>query len=266
MIRLSNKVALVTGASRGVGKGVAMGLGEVGATVYITGRTVTEGEAAVPLAGTVGATAQAVTRLGGQGIAVQCDHRIDSMVDAVFNLIDTEQGRLDVLVNNAWAGYEGYATGKHLPPSVPFWEKPLSFWDENLDGVRWAYVASWHAARRMAERGSGLIVNISFGVPNPGDPSYNVAKTGIDRMTWDMAAQLRDRGVAVVSLYPGLVRTENVLSNAQWFDMSQSQSPLFTGRAVAALAADPDVMGKSGHPYEVAELAREYGFTDVPMD
>ncbi|MEO8396968.1 MAG: SDR family NAD(P)-dependent oxidoreductase, partial [Chloroflexota bacterium] len=149
---LTGKVALVTGASRGVGKGIALGLGEAGATVYITGRTVREGEAAVPLAGTVAATAQAVTEIGGTGIPVACDHRNDARVAAVFALIAGEQTRLDVLVNSAWAGYEGYVTGKHMPPGFSFWKKPMSYWDDNLDGLRWTYIASWHAAQRMVEQ------------------------------------------------------------------------------------------------------------------
>jgi dehydrogenase/reductase SDR family protein 1 len=260
---LTGKVALVTGASRGVGKGIALGLGEVGATVYVTGRTVSEGEASVPLPGTVGSTAQAVTEIGGKGIAVQCDHRIDAMVGAVFALIEGEQTRLDVLVNNAWAGYEGYVTGKHMPPNFPFWEKPMSYWDDNLNGLRWAFIASWFAAKRMVERRGGLIVNVSNGTPNPGDPSYGVAKSATDRLTVEMAHQLREYNVAVVSLYPGLVRTENILVNAQWFDMTHSEAPLFSGRAVAALAADPQIMDKSGRAVVVAELAREYGFVDL---
>ena len=261
---LTGKVALVTGASCGVGKGIALGLGEAGATVYVTGRTVIEGEAAVPLAGAVGSTATAVTEIGGTGIPVPCDHRIDSLVEALFARIDVEQAKLDLLVNNAWAGYEGYVTDKHLPPNFAFWDKPLSYWDDNLDGLRWAYVASWHAAKRMVAQRGGLIVNVSNSVPNPGDPAYGIAKSATDRLTVEMAHQLREHKVAVISLYPGLVRTENVLANAQWFDMSQSESPLFSGRAVAALAADLQIMGKSGRAFVVTELAREYGFIDLP--
>ena len=260
---LTGKVALVTGASRGVGKGIALGLGEAGATLYVTGRTVAEGEAAVPLAGTVGATAAETTQIGGKGIAVPCDHRDDSQVEAVFQRIEREAGRLDLLVNNAWAGYEGYVTGKHLPPGVSFWQKPLSYWDDNLDGLRWTYSASWFAAKRMVEQESGLIINVSNDVPNPGDPAYGVAKSGTDRLTWEIAHALREHHIAVVSIYPGLVRTENVLANAQWFDLSQSESPLFSGRAAAALAADPNILDKSGRTFTVAALAREYGFEDI---
>ena len=263
MSTLSGKVALVTGASRGVGKGIAMALGEAGAIVYVTGRTVEEGQAAIPLPGTVGQTAADVTRMGGQGIAVPCDHRDDAQVRAVFERIQQEQGRLDILVNNAWAGYEGYIDNHHLPPFAPFWEKSIAYWDENMDGVRWAYVASVLAAPHMVQRRAGLIVNISFSPLDLGNPAYNAAKTAVDRMTGDMAHQLREHQVAVVALHPGLVRTEGVLVNAQYFDMSNSESPQYTGRAVAALAADPAVMEKSGQVLNVARLAQAYDFVDI---
>lgn len=259
---LTGKIALVTGASRGVGKGIAKGLGEAGATVYVTGRTVKEGEATVPLAGTVGATAAAVSAAGGVGIAIQCDHRDDAQVQALFERIRAEQGKLDILVNNAWAGYEGWVTGKYASDGANFWEKPLSMWTDNLEGLHWAFAATVIAVPLLIGQG-GLIVNISNGVPNPGEPTYNIAKVGTDRLTIDAASQLRDHGVTVVSLYPGLVRTENVLVNAEWFDMSKSESPLFTGRAVAALASDPQVIEKTGKVLVVAELARLYGFEDV---
>ena len=260
---LAGKVALVTGASRGVGKGIAMALGEAGAVVYVTGRTVEEGQAAVPLSGTIGQTAAEVTRLGGQGIALPCNHHDDAQVTAVFEHITHEQGHLDILVNNAWAGYEGYSDNRHLPPLAPFWAKPIDYWDENLCGVRWAYVASVLAAQRMVAQETGLIVNISFSPLDPGNPAYNAAITATDRMTGDMAHQLRAHRVAVVALHPGLVRTEGVLANAQYFDFSNSESPQFTGRAVVALAGDPAVLEKTGRVLNVARLAEEYDFYDV---
>lgn len=263
MSTLLGKVALVSGASRGVGKGIALSLGEAGAVVYVTGRTVEENQAVVPLPGTIGQTAAEVTRLGGQGLAAQCDHSDDAQVEAVFQRIQQEQGHLDILVNNAWAGYEGYFSNRHYAPLHPFWEKPIQYWDENLIGVRWAYVASVLAAQRMVQQQAGLIVNISFSPLSPGNPAYNAAKTAMDRMASDMAHQLREHYVTVVSLHPGLVRTEGVLAQAQYFDLSNSESPQFTGRAVVALAADPAVLEKAGQTLNVAKLAQEYNFTDI---
>lgn len=260
---LTGKVALVTGASRGVGCGIAMSLGEAGATVYVTGRTVEGSPAAVPLAGTIQRTAAEVTRLGGQGIAVRCDHRDDAQVEAVFQRIRDEQGRLDILVNNAWAGYEGYHANTYPPPGVPLWDRPAAFWDENLIGVRWTYIASRLAAPIMIAQHQGLIVNISFGALMPGNAAYNVAKTATDRLAWEMAQVLQEYHVTVLSLYPGLVRTEGVLLNAQYFDLSNSESPQFTGRAVAALAADPHLLERTGQAWVVARLAEEYGFDDI---
>ncbi len=260
---LTGKVALVTGASRGVGKGIALSLGEAGATIYITGRSRQEGESSVALPGTISQTAQEVTALGGQCLPVHCDHRDNDQVAAVFERIMAEQGRLDLLVNSAWGGYEGYADGRHLPPDFPFWEKPIHYWDENLDGLRWAYVASHYAARIMVPQGSGLIVCISFRVPESGNPAYNIAKTGTDRLAREMADQLRPHQIAAVSLSPGLVRTELVLKNAQYFDMSTSESPQYSGRAVVALVSDPAIMARSGQALLVADLARAYDFDDI---
>ncbi|HEV2087710.1 MAG TPA: SDR family NAD(P)-dependent oxidoreductase [Cryptosporangiaceae bacterium] len=264
-LALGDKVALVTGASRGIGRGVALGLGEAGATVYVTGRTTAPGTSAARLPGTVTQTAEAVTAGGGRGVAVPCDHGDDAQVQAVFDRITAEHRRLDVLVNSVWGGYERFTDGTPFNGG-PFWEQPLALWDSmHRIGVRAHYVAASLAAPLMVARGSGLIVNISsfaarvFVPPVP----YGVAHAAIDRMTADMAAELRPRGVAVVSLYPGLARTESVLANAEHFDLSNSESPQLTGRAVAALVEDPDVMAWSGSWLVTAELARRYGFSDV---
>ncbi len=261
MQSLAGQIALVTGASRGIGKGIALALGDAGATVYLTGRTVDEAQAAVPLPGTIHQTAAEVTRRGGTGIAVRCDHRADSQVQAVIDQIRRDHGQLDILVNNAWAGYEGYVTGTHYPPNHPFWEKPLSYWDDNLDGVRWAYVASALAVPLLIPA-RGLIVNLSFPAPL-GNPPYGVAKTAVDRLTVEIAQQVQPHQITVVSLYPGLVRTENVLANAQYFDLSNSESPEFTGRAIVALAADPQRLEKTGKTLVVARLAQDYAFDDI---
>ncbi len=260
---LAGRIALVTGGSRGVGKGVALSLGAQSATVYITGRTLDTANATVPLPGTLHDTAAGVNQAGGKGIAVQCDHRDDAQVQAVMQRIKEEQGRLDILVNNAWAGYEGYVDDRHLPPDTPFWQKPVAFWDENLIGVRWAYVASTYAAPLMIASDRGLIVNISYSPLTPGNPAYNVAKCAADRLAFEMAHTLREHNVAVVALHPGLVRTELVLQNAQYFDMSNSESPQFTGCAVIALAADLNVIQKSGQALVVAQLAQDYNFDDI---
>lgn len=263
---LAGKVALVTGASRGVGKGIALGLGEAGATVYITGRTVEEGKAAVDLPGTIHQTVHEVTQLGGKGSAIRCDHRNDQEVEAVFQRILTEESRLDILVNNVWGGYEHFNDGTEFWNEKGFWTAPISRWDAMFQaGVRAHYVASVLAARIMIAQRAGLIVNISFFAAHREDRgvAYGVAKAASDRMAACMAYELREHNVAAISLYPGLVRTESVMKAARFFDLSNSESPQFIGRAVAALAADPAIMQKSGQTLVAAALALEYGFTDV---
>ena len=266
MQTLLGKVALVTGASRGIGKGIALGLGEAGATVYITGRTIEEGQAAVDLPGTIYQTAEEVAELGGQCIAIQCDHRDDQQVEAVFGRIRAEQNRLDILVNNVWGGYEHFNDGTEFWKEKGFWTAPLSRWDKMFQaGVRAHYVSSVFAAPMMIAQGSGLIVNISFFAAQKDNSgvSYGVAKSASDRMAACMAYELQEHNVAAVSLYPGLVRTESVLKAGEFFDLSNSESPQFIGRAIAALASDPQVMTKSGQVLVAAAVAQEYGFTDI---
>lgn len=266
MAVLTGTVALVTGASRGVGKGIALGLGEAGATVYITGRTVAAGQAAVDLPGTIHETAEAVTRLGGRGIAVRCDHTNDDEVRELFRRIQAEQGRLDILVNNVWGGYEFYNDGTEFWNEKGFWTAPLSRWDKSFQaGVRAHYVASVFAAPLMIAQESGLIVNISFFAAQRDDRgvAYGAAKAADDRMAACMAHELREHNVAVVSLYPGLVRTEGVMKAAQFFDLSNSESPQFIGRVIAALAADPERMRHSGQVLVAATVAQEYDVIDI---
>lgn len=266
MVDLRDRVAVVTGASRGVGRGIALGLGEVGATVYVTGRTVEEGSAAVDLPGTIHHTAREVEELGGRGIAVRCDHRRDDEVHALFARVTGEQGRLDLLVNNVWGGYEYFFDGTPFWKEQGFWTQPLSRWDGMFGaGVRAHYVASVLAAPLMIARRAGLIVNVSALAAQKLDAgvAYGVAKAATDRMAACMAHELREHNVAAVALYPGLVRTEGVMRAAEHFDLSNSESPQFVGRAVAVLAADPAIMRKSGQVLVTAELAQEYGFTDV---
>jgi dehydrogenase/reductase SDR family member 1 len=245
----NGKVALVTGASRGVGRGVALGLIEAGATVYITGRSVAD-----------------MQYVGDKGTAIECDHRDDEQVRAACRRIADERGRLDVLVNNVWGGYENMVEGGEFTWARPFWQQPLWRWDAMFQaGVRAAYVASQLAAQMMVGQQSGLIVNISFWAAQKylSNVAYGAAKAATDKLTADMAHELREHHVTVVSLYPGLVRTEKVMEAAAWLDLSNSESPQFIGRAVAALAADPQVIEKSGGVLIAAQLAREYGFSDI---
>ena len=266
MVNLKGKVAVVTGASRGVGKGVALGLGEAGATVYVTGRTIKDKTDVEKLGGTVFETAEAVTAIGGTGIAVPCDHREDSQVEAVFKQVTKKSKQIDVLVNNAWGGYENMREGRRLTYFKPFWEQPFWRWDAMFDaGVRAAYTSSAYAARMMTRKKRGLIANISFWSAQIylGNAQYGVSKAAVDKMTEYMAKELRKYEVAVVSLYPGLVRTESILRNAKHFDMSNSESPQFIGRVVAALADDPNIMKKSGKVLVAAQEALEYGIQDI---
>ncbi len=183
----------------------------------------------------------------------------------VFERIQAAAGRLDILVNVAWGGYERMVEDGKFTWAVPFWEQPAWRWDAMMTaGVRAAYVASQHAARMMVPARRGLIVNISFWAAQKflGNTAYGVSKAATDKLTFDTAHELRPHGVTVVSLYPGLVRTELVLA-AKFFDLSNSESPEFIGRAVAALAGDPEVSRRSGQALVAAALATEYGFTDI---
>lgn len=266
MNSLVKKVAVVTGASRGVGKGIALGLGEAGASVYVTGRTIKNKTDVEKLGGTVFQTAEEVTSIGGRGIAIPCDHRDDVQVEEAFKQIAKQSKKIDILVNNAWGGYEQMREGRAFTYFKPFWEQPFWRWDAMFDaGVRAAYTASAFAAKSMAKKKSGLIVNISYWAAQVymSNTQYGVAKAAVDKMSEYMAHELKKYKVAVVSLYPGLVRTESVMRNTKHFDMSNSESPQFIGRVVAALATDPNIMKKSGKVLIAAQEALEYGIKDI---
>ena len=279
---LKNRVALVTGASRGAGRGIAVELGAAGATVIVTGRS-TRAEPAraygpllalsgmeqVP--GSIDDTADEATAAGGLGIAIRCDHANEDDVAALFQRVQREHGRLDLLVNNAWGGHETF-DGVF---DAPFWERPMVHWDAMMDrGVRHHLLASRHAAPIMLKQRRGLIVTTTFRDRDRylrGNLFYDLAKASMTRLAFGMAEELRPHGVASLAVSPGWMRTEFILAGhktdeAHWQErpsLARTESPRYLGRAVAALAADENVLAKSGGVHLVADLAREYGFTDI---
>ena len=280
--RLEDCVAVVTGASRGAGRGIAQELGAAGATVYVTGRSTREqqpdtygqllglaGRGALP--GSIDETAEEVTRMGGRGIALRCDHTREDEVAALFERVQREAGRIDLLVNNAWGGHETF-NGVF---DAPFWEHPLANWDSMFDrGVRNHLLASRFAAPMMVKRKRGLIVTTTFWDRDRylrGNLFYDLAKASMTRLAFGMAQELRPHGVASLAVSPGWMRTEFVLmghktDEAHWQErpaLARTESPRYLGRAVVALAGDAGVLGKSGAVHRVADLAREYGFADI---
>ena len=244
------RTALVTGASRGVGLGVAISLAESGLKVFATGRSI------------------AVAQLPASITRVPCDHADHEQTAAVFAQIRAQAETLDVLVNAAWGGYERMVENGVFTWNLPFWEQPQHRWVSMMDaGVRAAFVCSAMAARIMVPQRSGLIINISYWAARKhmGNAIYGIAKAATDKLTADAAVELLPHQVAVVSLYPGLVRTEAVMQAARggWLDISNSESPEFCGRVIAALADDRCVVQKSGRALVAAELARQFGITDV---
>lgn len=265
---MAAKVALVTGASRGAGRGIARGFGELGYTVYVTGRTIAPGDArgwdGSVLPGTVSETAAEVTAAGGKGIAVLCDHADDAAVAALFERIAQEQGRLDVLVNNATYIHP------QLIEKKPFWEKDLGAAGILDVGLRSAYVASWHAARMMVARGSGTI---AFGSSFGGScymhgPAYGAQKAGIDKFAHDMEHDLRGSGVIAVSIWMGPLVTERSAiareTNPEQYEgfIETAENPEFTAHIIDAISRAPNRDELSGQTLIGAEIAKELGVTD----
>ncbi|HET9223930.1 MAG TPA: SDR family NAD(P)-dependent oxidoreductase [Roseiflexaceae bacterium] len=297
MRRLTGKIALVTGASRSAGRGIAFVLGQEGATVYVTGRSMRRALSR-PLDDelqqhdpTIERTAEMVTEQGGLGIPIECDHTVDTQVEALFARIQREQGRLDILVNNTWGGYEDMETGSSL--TAPFWEQPLWRWEKMFTaGVRAHYVSTHFAAPLMLPQRQGLIVTTSFYDRGKflNSVLYDLAKTAKNRLAYSLALELRPYTIASVALVPGTMRNEGMLYPEQLHHEYQTiasvdtsywgpqhgrrlpgtenylwrtESTQYIGRAVVALATDPDLMEKSGKVLLVGDLAKVYGFTDI---
>jgi NAD(P)-dependent dehydrogenase (short-subunit alcohol dehydrogenase family) len=273
---LAGKVALVAGATRGGGRGIAVALGEAGATVYATGRSTRERRSEVDRPETIEETAELVSSAGGEGIAVEVDHLDPEQVASLVECIDSEQGRVDVLVNDIWGA-------EHLFE----WNKPV--WEHDLErGLRLLRLAidthlitSHHALPLLVRRPGGLVVEVTDGTAAYNADHYRVstfydlAKTSVIRLAWAQAQELSEHGGTAVALTPGWMRSELMLehhgvSESNWRDATErtphfciSETPMFVGRAVAALAADPEVSRWNGQSLSSGGLAQEYGFTDV---
>ncbi len=261
-------VALVTGASRGIGRGIALALLAKGMTVHVTARTVTDAQAAAhpQLEGSLDGLKAEAKALPGELVVHVCDHSDDRQTEAAIASALRQSGQIDILVNNAWPGYENMVEDNDFTWIKPFWEQPMWRWNGMIDtALRTAFVASRAVAPGMVARKTGLIVNISYWAAQKhnGNAIYGIAKAAADKMAADFAHELHPHGVTAISLYPGLVRTEAVMRNAEYFDMSNSESPQFVGLAIAGLWADPKRLEKSGRVHVTANLAREYGFADI---
>ncbi len=269
-------IALVAGATRGAGRGIAVGLGEAGATVYVTGRSTRERRSEYDRPETIEETAELVTEAGGRGIAVAVDHLESDAVAALVERIDTEQGRLDVLVNDVWGGE------KLLEFSSPIWEHDL---DNGLRMLRLQLdthiITSHHALPLLLRSPGGLVIEITDGTADYHETHYresifyDVCKTSVIRMAWGLGQELGPRGATAVALTPGWLRSEMMLEHFgvredNWRDAAEriphfciSETPRFVGRAVAALATDPDVARFNGQSLSSGGLAQVYGFTDL---
>src|SRR5438445_5868877 len=258
---LTGKVAVITGASRGVGAGIATLLGEQGATVYVTGRMTASKPGTIP--GTISEVAESITTAGGVGIAVLCDHADDAQIEALFERVKAEQGHLDILVNNATAvGPDPFA-----PP--PFWNKSLTISEQFTVGLRSAFVASYYAAPLLIAANGALVVSVSYygAVSYHLDPAYGAANAGLDKLTFDMAQDFKLYNVAVVSIWPGPTATErskSVIAKIPGGDkiLASQETPRFSGLAIASLYSDQQLLSKSGCVVNAAEALLEFGLLD----
>ena len=262
--RVNERVALVTGASRGLGRGIAVALGAAGWTVWVTGRSSRHSGPTSHLPGTVEETAEAVTNAGGRGVAAVCDHCDDEQVRSVVRRVQAESGGLRLLVNNAWGGYERLNAGAWEEWNAPFWEQPLELWDAMFSrGVRAHYVATALCAPLLRSAPGGLVVTVSMEVGARHEArygvAYSVAKAADDRLALATSTAMASDGVASVAVHPGLVRTEGVMQFAEHLDLADSQSPEGAGRVIAALAADDEAMSLTGRAVSISELAARYG-------
>ena len=266
MKKLAGKIAVVTGASRGVGKGIALELAAHGATVYVTRRT--ENDDGLPdffKGTTIHKTAEEVNQIGGVGIAHRCDFSKDEDIKVLFERVKNEQGKLDILVNNAFAA-DKHAMSAYFA-NTPFWKQPIALLDDLYAvGLRSGYLSSQYAAEMMAEQKSGLITNISFYSARQYwiNPPIGVVKVAVDKMTADTAHELKEFGVKVFSLYPGVVSTEGSLELAKYVkNTNEMESAQFVGMCIAALALDDSAIERSGKVLLTGEVAEQYGFTDI---
>ncbi|MGP8072345.1 MAG: SDR family NAD(P)-dependent oxidoreductase [Thermoplasmata archaeon] len=259
------RIAVVTGASRGAGKAIAIELGRSGWTVAVTGRSTRASPSAEGIVGSIDETVDAIQAVGGKGIAIRCDHSRDADLVALAERLRGEFGALDLLVNCAWGGYqehdlEGFGR--------PFWEQPTHHWDRMFgSGVRPTLLTSARLVPLMMRRDRAAVINIVswLGGEYLGNLYYDTAKSAIIRMTEGMAKELQPHRISAIALVPGFMRTERVMTSHAMhpFDLSSTESPSYVGRAIVALMGDPEILAKSGQLLYVGDLAKVYGFTDV---